>query len=125
MDLYSQVIHKSRYARYLPEKGRRENWEETVGRLIDYIDSKIEFGSSEYWYHYRDELHSAILNLEVMPSMRLLMTAGEACDRDNVAAYNPVTGDTRVVVRSLSPYFEVSCEGPCRMRRCSYIPALG
>ena len=42
MDLYSQVIHKSRYARYLPEKGRRENWEETVDRLVDYLHTIVD-----------------------------------------------------------------------------------
>lgn len=84
MNLYQQVIHKSRYARFLEQEGRRENWEETVDRLLKYI-SKITPGISP---DTRGELKAAVLNLEVMPSMRLLMTAGEACDRDNVAAYN-------------------------------------
>ena len=81
--LYQQVIHSSRYARYLPEKQRRETWEETVDRLIEYIRSKHSGFQKSL-----SELRQAILKLEVMPSMRLLMTAGEACDRDNIAAYN-------------------------------------
>src|SRR3990167_9721899 len=82
--LYSEVIHRSRYARFLPEKQRRETWEETVTRLIDYLISKQHQIGVDTWL----PLKQAILNLEVMPSMRLLMTAGEACDRDNIAAYN-------------------------------------
>lgn len=81
--LYQQVIHSSRYARYLPEKQRRETWEETVDRLIEYIRSKHPGFQKSL-----SELRQAVLKLEVMPSMRLLMTAGEACDRDNIAAYN-------------------------------------
>jgi ribonucleoside-diphosphate reductase alpha chain len=81
--LYQQVIHSSRYARYLPEKQRRETWEETVDRLIEYIRTKHSGFEKSL-----SELRQAILKLEVMPSMRLLMTAGEACDRDNIAAYN-------------------------------------
>lgn len=83
MDLYQQVIHKSRYARYLDDKGRRESWEETVRRLINYLD-KITGNRLPIL----PKLEDAILNLEVMPSMRLLMTAGEAVERENIAAYN-------------------------------------
>jgi ribonucleoside-diphosphate reductase alpha chain len=82
MDLYSSVIHKSRYARYLDEQKRRESWEETVDRLIRFINPKVE--DKEV---LRD-LRSSIIDLEVMPSMRLLMTAGEAVERENIAAYN-------------------------------------
>ena len=82
---YQSVIHRSRYARYLPEKQRRETWEETVKRLVDYIFMKT---GSVVTVDELKELELAILNLDIMPSMRLLMTAGEACDRDNIAAYN-------------------------------------
>lgn len=86
---YQSVIHRSRYARYLPEKQRRETWFETVDRLITYIETKSQDqANNPVFYKVMDELRSAILNLEVMPSMRLLMTAGEACERDNIAAYN-------------------------------------
>ena len=80
---YQSIIHLSRYSRYLPEKKRRETWEETVNRLIEYITSKVELDPV-----VATELRRSILELEVMPSMRLLMTAGEACERDNISAYN-------------------------------------
>ena len=80
---YQNYIALSRYARYLPEKKRRENWEETVDRLIGFW--KGRFGDTDVPF---DELKAAILNLEVMPSMRSLMTAGAALDRDEVAGYN-------------------------------------
>lgn len=84
MDNYQQIIHQSRYARYLPDKKRRETWEETVDRLIKYLG---------FITHYKHEdileqIRYAITNLEIMPSMRLMMSAGEACERDNIAAYN-------------------------------------
>lgn len=86
---YSKFIHKSRYARYIEAEQRRESWEETVARLIVYLQSKTPelTTNAEYKDLYVD-LHNAILNLEVMPSMRLLMTAGEAVERDNISAYN-------------------------------------
>lgn len=87
--LYQQIIHRSRYARYLPEEGRRESWEETVDRLINYIKDKTVTPDNNYELHDTlSGIRKAILNLEIMPSMRLMMTAGEACDRDNISAYN-------------------------------------
>ena len=80
---YGRFIHKSRYARYLETKQRRESWEETVARLISYLKFKV--GDIKLPW---EDLEKSILNLEVMPSMRLLMTAGEACERDNISAYN-------------------------------------
>jgi ribonucleoside-diphosphate reductase alpha chain len=84
VDNYRKYIHKSRYARYLPEEGRRENWEETVARYCDFFQSKAE-EPNEFPY---TEIYQAIVKQEVMPSMRALMTAGEALDRDNVAGFN-------------------------------------
>jgi ribonucleoside-diphosphate reductase alpha chain len=81
---YQTIIGLSRYARYLPDQKRRETWEETVTRVTNYLDTKT--GSA--FPGVIKELQQAILNLEVMPSMRLMMSAGEACDRDNIAAYN-------------------------------------
>ena len=80
--VYQDVIGLSRYARYLPEQNRRELWSETVDRLVSYLKVKAP-GIKEH-----EEIRQAVLNLEVMPSMRLLMSAGEACDRDNIAAFN-------------------------------------
>lgn len=84
--IYQTVIAKSRYARYIPALNRRETWEETVVRLINYLSNKVN--NDDLIYILDGSLKQAILNLEVMPSMRLLMTAGEACERDNIAAYN-------------------------------------
>ena len=81
--IYQSVIHRSRYSRYLTKEQRRESWEETVDRLVTYLKGKTKDAEIPY-----NELRKAILTLEVMPSMRLLMTAGEACDRDNISAYN-------------------------------------
>ena len=81
--IYQSVIHRSRYSRYLTKEQRRESWEETVDRLVTYLKGKTKDADIPY-----AELRQAILTLEVMPSMRLLMTAGEACDRDNISAYN-------------------------------------
>src|SRR6056300_789545 len=83
MDSYQQYIHKSRYARYIPEEQRRENREETVKRYCDYFKDRGQLKGQDY-----NDVYNAILNLEVMPSMRALMTAGKALDRDNVAGFN-------------------------------------
>ena len=79
---YQTFIATSRYARWLEEENRRETWGETVQRYINYI-AKTGLPKEEL-----DELEEAILNLEVMPSMRALMTAGPAADRDNTCIYN-------------------------------------
>jgi ribonucleoside-diphosphate reductase alpha chain len=84
MNVYQQYIHKSRYARFLPEKNRREHWHETVQRYVDYMFDKVKIEDEKL----KKEVFNAIRNLEVMPSMRALMTAGKALDRDNVAGYN-------------------------------------
>jgi ribonucleoside-diphosphate reductase alpha chain len=83
MDAYQQYIHKSRYARYLPEEQRRETWEETVNRYLDYWVDRVQLNEFD-----QAEIFQAIHELDVMPSMRALMTAGEALDRDNVAGFN-------------------------------------
>ena len=83
--VYQSIIHRSRYSRYLYEEKRRETWEETVDRLLNYLYKKTNNVIDEATY---TELKVAVLNLDVMPSMRLLMTAGEACERENIAAYN-------------------------------------
>ena len=87
--LYQDFIHLSRYSRWLPEENRRETWEETVSRYFDFFEDHL---STKHDYKVstkqRKELEEAVLNLEIMPSMRALMTAGEALKRDNVAGYN-------------------------------------
>lgn len=84
---YQSFIHLSRYARFLEDEGRRETWEETVDRYIDFFEGRHP-ELKEYEPGIYNELRHAIVNLEVMPSMRALMTAGPALDRDNVAGYN-------------------------------------
>ena len=87
--LYQEMIHLSRYSRWLPEENRRETWVETVDRYFNFFDehlrenNKFNLDSST-----RNELREAVLNLEIMPSMRCLMAAGEALKRENVAGYN-------------------------------------
>ena len=82
MNDYQKFIAISRYARWMDDVGRRETWEETVSRYVDYITEKVK-GQLP-----KTEMFDAIHNLEVMPSMRALMTAGSALERDNTAGYN-------------------------------------
>ena len=78
---YQSFIHKSRYAKYIDGKGR-ESWSETVDRYMEnVVGNKVDADT-------KDELMFAILNLEIMPSMRAMMTAGAALERDNTAGYN-------------------------------------
>lgn len=84
MDIYQQVIYKSRYARWLDKENRRETWEETVDRYISYFQNVHKDIKGIPW----GELRDSIYNMEVMPSMRALMTAGKALDRDHIAGYN-------------------------------------
>ncbi len=80
---YQTFIATSRYARWIEEENRRETWAETVGRFIDNIVRPADIDTKTI-----NEIEEAILNLEVMPSMRALMTAGQAADRDNTCVYN-------------------------------------
>ena len=83
MDQYQEFIHKSRYARWIPEHNRRETWAETVYRYVQFWRDREQITVTE-----GQKLYDAIYNLEVMPSMRCMMTAGEALDKDNVAGFN-------------------------------------
>ena len=79
---YQSFIATSRYARWLNDENRRENWRETVERFIaNVVKGKVDAGTKE-------DILLAMLNLEVMPSMRSVMTAGPALERDNTAGYN-------------------------------------
>lgn len=87
--LYQSFIHLSRYSRWLDDKGRRETWEETVTRYMDFMkwhlleNCKYKMPNTIY-----NEVKEYIVTLKVMPSMRALMTAGEALKRENIANYN-------------------------------------
>ena len=79
---YQAFIHTSRYARWLEDEGRRESWTETVERyMTNLIDGKTDKETAI-------NIQEAILNLSIMPSMRAMMTAGPALQRDNTAGYN-------------------------------------
>lgn len=80
---YSKFIHKSRYARWKSDDKRREEWDETIDRLMEFWEEeRSEFSE------VRDEMRKAIFDTDVMPSMRSMMTAGKALTRDHVAGYN-------------------------------------
>ena len=81
MNDYQSFIHKSRYARYLDEEGRRETWEETVDRYLTFMEEAAG-------HSLPSEMRDAVLSMRVVPSMRALMTSGQALERDNMAGYN-------------------------------------
>jgi ribonucleoside-diphosphate reductase alpha chain len=86
---YQNFIALSRYARWLPEKNRRETWKETVARYFDFMEVHLkENTNQELIPKTRKILEDAVCNLEVMPSMRALMTAGKALADNNIAGYN-------------------------------------
>lgn len=89
MTPFQQYIHKSRYARFVDGEGRREHWPETVARYFNFMESHLH-KTQNYVLDasLRKRLEQAVLNLDVVPSMRAIMTAGEALDRQNVAGYN-------------------------------------
>lgn len=89
MTPYNEYIAKSRYARYLDSEGRREHWPETVERYMNFMQKHLKdkhnYTLTDDLY---DKLYNSIVNLEVVPSMRSIMTAGEALERQNIAGYN-------------------------------------
>ena len=82
MDTFQKFIAISRYSRWMDKENRRETWDETVDRWWNYFTAKAPVLLT------RTDIRDAILNLEVLPSMRGLMTAGPALDRDHTALYN-------------------------------------
>lgn len=85
LDLYQQYIHISRYSRWRDDLGRRETWEETVQRYVDFFDQRT---NKQFGDVLQGKVKDHILNLKTMPSMRALMTAGPALERENLAAFN-------------------------------------
>jgi ribonucleoside-triphosphate reductase len=82
---YQTFIATSRYSRWIEEENRRESWEETVDRFMtEVVSKKLDLNDRDTY----DQIRNAILNLEIMPSMRAMMTAGKALERDNTCAYN-------------------------------------
>ena len=92
MNDYQKYIAASRYARWKEEDSRRETWEETVDRTINFWRKRLgSWNNQEEWDNFEGTLamlREAIINLEVMPSMRSLMSAGDALERDEIAGYN-------------------------------------
>ena len=86
---YQEFIHLSRYSRWLPKEKGRETWSETVARYFDFFETHLK-ENCKYTLDkdMRHKLEDAVLSLKVMPSMRCLMTAGEALKRENIAGYN-------------------------------------
>jgi ribonucleoside-diphosphate reductase alpha chain len=90
LEAYKNYIHLSKYARWIDTKKRRENWDETINRFIDFFYERFQdlefYDGKSIW----SKLHDSIYNHEIMPSMRCMWTAGKALERDNVAGYNCV-----------------------------------
>ena len=87
---YQKFIHKSRYARWIDEENRRETWNETVSRFFNFMVDHVKY-TTDVDLSKNDtikQVKQAILELQVMPSMRSLMTAGPALKRENIAGYN-------------------------------------
>ena len=89
MNDYQRFIALSRYARWIEEENRRETWEETVSRLIEYFSYHVATNlevklDADIW----KKLKQNIISLNIMPSMRSMMTAGPALSRENIAGYN-------------------------------------
>ena len=82
-NLLSEFIYKRTYSRWVTEKGRRETWPETVQRYMDFVTEERDIPR-----HVSKEIQAAILQMEVLPSMRALWAAGEAAKRDNTCMYN-------------------------------------
>ena len=89
MTPYNTFIAKSRYSRFLDDKNRREHWGETVARYFDFMEKHLATKQNyTLTAELRKELQEAVTHLDVVPSMRAVMTAGTALDRQNVAAFN-------------------------------------
>lgn len=104
MGVYEQFIHKSRYARYLDDKQRRETWPETINRYLDFVE-KILRGQNNYKLpkDLKAKLFDSIHRADVMPSMRAMMTAGDALARDNTAGFTAVTFLSTTLSLSMKP----------------------
>lgn len=86
--LYQEQIHKTKYARWIDDLNRRENWHETVDRYLAFMEQQMEDHGTPIDHETIEDLRQGIINCDVMPSMRAMMTAGLALDRDHVAAFN-------------------------------------
>lgn len=99
--LYSNFIHVSRYARWRETDSRREMWEETIDRYLDFMCEEQCAGKVDSVT--KSELRDAIGTLQVMPSMRCVMTAGPALVRDNIAGF----GCSAIAVDNVAAFDEL------------------
>jgi ribonucleoside-diphosphate reductase alpha chain len=81
---YEEFIYLSRYARWIEDEGRRETWPETIKRVVDAFKRQVNHNTEIPW----NEIETALLNREIVPSMRVMMAAGPALDNNHIAAYN-------------------------------------
>lgn len=102
-----QYIHLSRYARWLDKENRRETWDETVKRYTDFFAARFPD------LYPADRINESIRTLRTMPSMRALMTAGPALDKDEMAGFNPVSAGTKVLTREYGLVPIEQLEGRC------------
>lgn len=99
-DVLQEVQRLDKYARYNKHKGRRETWEETTNRVMKFFMSHVKSTRPEAFDRIPwDTLKASLLNREALPSMRVVQMAGPPLERCNVGAYNPVSGDTKVLTR--------------------------
>lgn len=100
MSLYSEVIYKSRYARWLDDENRRENYEETVERYIQFFKKHLK-KTLNYKMPPEDEaaVRASLNAQDTMSSMRAFMTAGPALESNEVASYNCLGGDTHILTK--------------------------
>lgn len=106
LSAYQSYIHQSRYARWIESENRRETWSETVERYCSFFAKRFK----DFPYEL---IHNAIVTMKVMPSMRCLMTAGEALERDEMAGFNPVSAGTKVLTREYGLVPIEQLEGRC------------
>jgi ribonucleoside-triphosphate reductase len=86
---FQEYVYISRYARFLHEENRRETWPETVKRYFDFMEIHLRLNCGyNLQSELRNHLESSVLNLDVMPSMRCIMTAGAALHKENIAGFN-------------------------------------
>ena len=85
MNLYQEFIALSKFARWLPEQNRRETWNETVSRYVNFLTKHLK---ENFNIDIDSRIEKAILNFDILPSMRMLLTAGEAAEKDNASIYN-------------------------------------
>jgi len=124
MTPYNTFIAKSRYSRYLDDKGRREHWNETVARYFDFMEKHLaEKQKYTLTKELRNELEQAVVALDVVPSMRAVMTAGPALERQNVANWWCSDWNYKEATTQLKAYQEAMQKAIDFIEACAAQPA--